>query len=284
MTATPAMTITSNWRKYFLRPDEGFGTTYERFVLHGYFSWLKTRYDIRSLLEAPSFGMSGVSGINSLWWAREGVEVTIVDQSLERIEAIQNVWRGIGVVAHMVCQSPASALLPFSDRSFDMSWNFAALWHVKDGGTYLRELARVTKKVLFLCVPNQQNILWALRPHDSREFELDNVRKDWIISSLAAHNWRLVKTGFFDVPPFPDIAMKKEDFVRRLGLGWLAKRMEAKEGKAMCILDHFSGRSPAMERNVMKFSFLERSPAWFKRLWAHHCFLLFEKNSVVLDI
>jgi hypothetical protein len=272
------MTTTNNWRQYFLNPDEGFGTTYERFVLHRYFAWLKGRYEIYSVLEAPSFGMTGVSGINSLWWAWQRAKVTVVDQCLERMEAIQKVWRQVGLAAHLVCQSPASSLLPFSDRSFDMSWNFAALWHVKDGGTYLSELARVTKTALFVCVPNQQNIFWALRPHDASDFDLDNIRTDWIIPSLAAHGWRLVETGLFDVPPFPDIAMKKEDFLRRMGLGRLAKWMEAKEGEGICILDYFTGRSPAMERQIMKFGLLERSPAWFKRLWAHHRFLLFEKD------
>ncbi len=278
MTAAATMTTGDNWREYFLNPYEGFGTTYERFVLHRYFTRLRTRYAVQTVLEAPSFGMVGVSGINSLWWAAQGVEVTIVDQCLERIEAIQKVWRGTGLAAHLVCQSPASAALPFSDRSFDLSWNFAALWHVKDAETYLGELARVTKRALFVCVPNQNNVLWGLRPHDAADFELANINTDWISSTLTAHNCRLLEAGLFDVPPFPDIAMKKEDFLRRLGMGWLAKRMEAKEAGAMCILDHFTGRSPAMERNVMKFGFLEQSPAWFKRLWAHHRFLLFEKN------
>ena len=278
MTATATTTLTNDWKRYFLHRDEGFGTTYERFVLHRYFTWLRTRYDIQSVLEAPSFGMVGVSGINSLWWASQQADVTVVDHCLERLEAIQKVWREVGLVARFACQSPASALLPFADRSFDMSWNFAALWHVKDAATYLSELARVTKRALFLCVPNQQNILWALRPHDPSVYNLENVRTDWIVSSLAAHNWRLAQTGFFDVPPFPDIAMKKEDFLKRMGLGWLAKWMESKEGQGMCILDFFTGRSPEMERQVMKFSLLEHSPVWFKRFWAHHRFLLFEKK------
>jgi len=274
-----AKIVTNNWRQYFLKPDEGFGTVYERFVLHRYFAWLKSRYDVHTLLEAPSFGATGVSGINSLWWASQRVEVTIVDQSLERMQSIQKVWRGTGLASRLVCQAPTSSILPFSDRSFDLSWNFAALWHVKDAGTYLGELTRVTKKALFLCVPNQQNICWKLRPHDTSDFDLDNIRTDWIISSLAAHNCKLVETGLFDVPPFPDIAMKKEDFLRRIGLSKLAGWMEAKkEGGGLCILDYFNGRSPEMERRVMKFGFLEQSPTWFKRLWAHHRFLLFEKN------
>jgi SAM-dependent methyltransferase len=276
------MTITNNWRQYFLGTHEGFGTTYERFVLHRYFKRLKIRYDIHTVLEAPSFGMTGLSGINSLWWASQRAEVTIVDQCLERMEAIQKVWSGVGLGVQLVCQSPASALLPFADCSFDISWNFAALWHVKDGATYLRELARVTKTALFLCVPNQQNICWKLRPHDAAEFYLDNIRTDWIASFLAAHHWRLVETGLFDVPPFPDIAMKKEEFLRRMGFERLAKWIEARKAGGTCILDYFTGRSAEMERQVMKFGFLEQSPAWFKRIWAHHRFLLFEKGGTRL--
>ena len=87
--------------------------------------------------------------------------------------------------------------------------------------------------------------------------------------------WKLVSLMF---PPIPDIAMKKEEFLRRMGFDRLAKWMEAKEGEGICTLNYFTGRSPAMERQVMKFSLLEQSPAWFKRLWAHHRFLLFEKK------
>lgn len=272
--------ITENWRQYFLNPDEGFGTIYERFVLHRYFARLKARYDIHSVLEAPSFGMTGISGINSLWWALTGTKVTIIDQCHERLQAIRNVWKATGFEAHLVCQSPTSALLPFGDRSFDMSWNFAALWHVKDGETYLKELCRVTRTALFLCVPNQLGVCWGLRPREAAGLHLENIGTDWIISILSTNNWKLVEEGFFDTPPFPDIAMKKEDFLRRMGFRWIAKRIESGAGKKASILDYFSGRSPAMERQAMKLDFLEQSPAWFKKLWAHHRFLLFELRCV----
>lgn len=275
-----AVTITINncWEDYFTKPHEGLGTTYERFILHDYFSWLKARYDVHTVLEAPSFGMTGVSGINSIWWASQGSKVTVVDQSAVRLEAIRKVWNETGLAADFVCQPTDSALLPFAGRSFDLAWNFAALWHVKDGATYLTELARVARKALFLCVPNQQNICWILRPHDAAEYELKNIRTDWIISRLAPVGWRLVKTGFFDVPPWPDIAMKKENMLKMVGLGKLAKSMESGESGGLCILDYFTGRSPSMEKDILKYGFLEHSPNWLKKRWAHHRFLLFEKE------
>lgn len=277
MTKTATITITNCWEDYFRKPAEGLGTTYERFILHNYFSWLKARYDIQTVLEAPSFGMTGVSGINSLWWASQGAKVTVVDQSAARLEEIDKVWKGAGLGAEFVYQPPTSAALPFADGSFDMSWNFAALWHVKDGEKYLAELSRVSSKALFICVPNKQNVCWVLRPHDADEYELKHINSDWIISCVEPRGWRLVKTGFFDVPPWPDIAMKKENMLRMVGLGGLAKSMESGQAAGLCILDYFAGRSPAMGKDILKYGFMEESPNWLKKWWAHHRFLVFEK-------
>jgi SAM-dependent methyltransferase len=274
-TTTP---ITSNWQKYFVNPDEGLGTTYERFVLHNYFSRFKARYDVRTIVEAPSFGMTGVSGINSLWWAQQGVEVTVVDQCLERMESIQKVWEQTGLKMNLVFQSPDSSVLPFADRSFDMAWNFAALWYASDGEAYLKELARVAKRALFICVPNSHNICWVTRPDDASDVNMDYINPDWIISSLVPYGWRLVERGFLDVPPWPHIELRKEEMLRRVGLSRIARAMEAKNA-GVCIVDYFTGRLPAMEGQVLKYSFLEQSPGWLKKYWAHHRFALFEKTA-----
>jgi SAM-dependent methyltransferase len=275
---TATITITNCWEDYFRKPHEGLGTTYERFILHNYFNWLKDRYNIHSVLEAPSFGMTGVSGINSLWWASQGAKVTVVDQSSTRLDSIQRVWSETGLEAKFLCQPPKSAALPFADGSFDLAWNFAALWHVKEGEKYLAELSRVTKKALFICVPNKQNVCWVLRPHDSNEYELQHINTDWILSCLMPRGWRLVKTGYFDVPPWPDIAMKKENMLRMIGMGKMANSMEdGKSGGGLCILDYFKGRSPEMGKDILKYGFMEQSPDWLKKYWAHHRFLALEK-------
>ena len=277
MTKTATITISNCWEDYFRKHDEGLGTTYERFILHNYFSRLKDRFDIHTVLEAPSFGMTGVSGINSLWWAAQGAKVTIVDQDLPRLEAIEKVWREASLAAEFLYQPPTSAELPLADCSFDMAWNFAALWHVKDGEKYLSELSRVTRKVLFVCVPNKQNVCWVLRPHNSEEYELKHINTDWILSCLAPRGWRLVETGFFDVPPWPDIAMKKENMLKMVGLGRLAKSMDSGNSKGLCILDYFSGQSPTMGKDILRYGFMEQSPNWLKKRWAHHRFLVLEK-------
>ncbi len=58
-----------DWKYYFETLHEGLGTTYERFVLHGYFNRIQDQYGVKTVLEAPVFGMTGISGINSVWWA-----------------------------------------------------------------------------------------------------------------------------------------------------------------------------------------------------------------------
>ena len=85
--------ITENWRRYFDEQDEGLGTTYERFILHRYFEKLRQEYVIQSVLETPSFGMTGVSGINSLWWASQRIDVTVIDNVEERLRLVEKVKR-----------------------------------------------------------------------------------------------------------------------------------------------------------------------------------------------
>ena len=61
------MTDDPAWRKYLTDYNEGLGLVYERFVLNDFLLYLKGQYGFQSVLEAPLFGMAGVSGINSAW-------------------------------------------------------------------------------------------------------------------------------------------------------------------------------------------------------------------------
>ena len=75
------MSIIDTWEQYFSNNNEGLGTTYERFILHRYFEDISTSFAIKNILEVPSFGMTGISGINSMWWAKRGTDVTVVDRN-----------------------------------------------------------------------------------------------------------------------------------------------------------------------------------------------------------
>ena len=81
------MTNFDTWRKYLTDYNEGLGLVYERFVLNDFLDDLRRQYDIHSVLEAPLYGMAGVSGINDVIFARNGATVTMVDDNAERIRA-----------------------------------------------------------------------------------------------------------------------------------------------------------------------------------------------------
>ena len=270
--------IVSNWERYFIDNNEGLGTTYERFILHRYFQKIQAEHTIDSVLEVPSFGMTGVSGINSMWWAAQTIPVTVVDNDIARIAAIAKIWRQSGLKVNLVCQDNFSRLA-FADNTFDLAWNFAALWFIPNLTDFFIELARVAKKAIFICVPNISNLFHHLHfdvPKGSEsDLFLSNIEPTSIQSAMAEIGWTIDKEGFFDIPPWPDIAMKKEDLLKRLGLHGMAKKWQKKRPGRMCILDYYANRDRELQQKVLKYDFLENMPLLFQRFWAHQRYFVF---------
>ena len=269
--------IVDSWRQYFADHDEGLGSTYERFVLNAYFRRFKKRFAVARVLEAPVFGMTGVSGINSMWWAANGADVTLVDDNEERVGLIRRVWGACSLKASVIARGLKGEPLPFSDRNFDLAWNFASIWFVQDLRSFLGELARVSTKAVFICVPNLDNVFNAKRvaglKHDPRIY-LDNIDPGRIKQCLSDMGWQADEEGFLDCPPWPDIAMKKEDFLKRLGCSFLVKKKQNND-RGLSILDYFNGSNKEMEKQVLKHGWLENAPGFLKKHWAHHRYLLF---------
>jgi SAM-dependent methyltransferase len=271
------ISITSTWPEYFRNSDEGLGTTYERFILHRYFEKLRKQFLVESVVEVPSFGMTGISGINSMWWAKKGINVTVVDERGDRLECIRKVWQGVSLRAEFV-QSDNCGSLPFETGAFDMGWNFASLWFVPDLTAFLEELTRITRKVVFICVPNRLGMGYISRRMLGDRCEglhYENIRPGRIKAAMRRLGWRVSDEGFLDVPPWPDIAMKKEDLLKKFGLGRVADRICPKGGNGSCILDYYGGRNEEMDKSFLKYAFLEESSWVFKRFWAHHCYAIF---------
>ena len=138
--------INSIWKQYFKNHHEGLGTTYERFILHNYFKRIKSKYSVQSVLEVPSFGMTGVSGINSMWWALEDTHVTVVDHSQERIDLIENVWRELSLSADYIYNSNDYERLLFKDNSFDVIFGSHVLEHLETPYKTLKDFYRYLKR------------------------------------------------------------------------------------------------------------------------------------------
>ncbi len=284
-----AIPIINNWKKYFYNHDEGLGSTYERVVFNNLLESITSKYGIKTVLESPSFGFTGVSGINSLNLAMNDIEVTITDNNVTRLCMIEKLYSeqftsknlehwGINFI-----YSKSFERLPFHDDMFDMSWNFSALWFVEDLNTFLSELSRVTKKMILLIVPNKTGLGYITQKISSDKsaqelFELFNTKwidKSLFIPILRDMGWGLIDNSYIDCPPWPDIGMMKEEFLQKCGLNILSDKDEEK-GKGLSILDYYCGEDNNLPERMMKYYWFEKLlPSIFKKFWAHHHYYLF---------
>jgi SAM-dependent methyltransferase len=280
-----ALPIVKTWRSYFENdPHEGLGSSYERVVLNFKLEQLRTRYGISSCLEAPVFGFTGLTGINSMGLAKSGVRVTLVDDHRERLGLIKSAWRQAGETFAGVVQDFTA--LPFADKSFDLGWNFSALWFVPDIRRLLEELTRVTRKAIFLCVPNPWGIgvfldKYISVPELRRELKDENVSPGKLIRCMRLLGWNLAESGYIDVPPWPDIGMKKEEFLKRLGLGFLATNRKSKTDRPLTIMKYYTGTDPDFLARMARYHWFEKqAPRLVKAVWAHHRYLLFDRDGM----
>lgn len=280
-----AIPILKFWEKYYSNPDEGLGSTYERFIINNVLYKVIKHFKISTVLEAPSFGFTGMSGINSMGLALNKCDITLLDHDQTRIDYIKKTWDQFNLPLDILFTEDYSKL-NFADKSFDMSWNFSALWFVKDLKAFLTELDRVSKKVILLMVPNQTGIGYLQQKHTGHDdlkkylnedcIKVKNIKKE--MSNLG---WKPINHQYIDCPLWPDIGMSKEDFLKKFNLDFILPKNKAEQTKpALTILDFYSGKIPSMEKEMKKYEFFEKhAPDSFKKIWSHHQYLLFIKNE-----
>ncbi len=264
--------------------NEGLGLVYERFVLNDYLLSLLKRFPIRTVLEAPAYGMAGITGINSVELARAGCSVTVVDEDEGRIGEARRIWSELGLKANWVC-CPGMKALPFPDGAFDLAWEWAGLWYLEDAEGFLRELARVSGRLLFIAMPNPRQPGYILRKHflepeffsrvDERWVDLRRVRE-----VVEKEGFRPLEEGFLDTPPWPDTVMPAAKLLEKLGVR--SRRLQARFSGSSWnwnIMDYYTGRDPTLKERVMRYAFLEDIlPPFFKSIWSHHRFILFARG------
>lgn len=263
--------------------NEGLGLVYERFVLNDYLLSLLERHTIRTVLEAPAYGMAGITGINSIELARAGCSVTVVDEDEGRIKEAMKIWDELDLRAQWVC-CPDMKALPFPDKTFDLAWEWAGLWYLKDAEGFLREMARVSGKLLFIAMPNPRQPGYILRKRFLEPEFFSRVDESWVDMGkikkvLRSEGFRPVEEGFLDTPPWPDTVMPAAKLLEKLGIK-SRKLRERFSGEAWNwnIINYYAGRDPALKARVMRYAFLEKTmPRFFKSFWAHHRFVLFSR-------
>lgn len=277
------------WKHYLTDYNEGLGVVYERLVLNDYLAALQKEYAIETVLEAPLFGMAGVSGINSVALAQGGAQVTLVDDNAERLTGVQRLWGELGLPTHCLLHQGWERL-PFEDDSFDLAWNWAALWHLSDGtsdagerpAALLHELARVSRRVVFVAMPNRAQVGYLLRKYLLERDFVRYVDEGWadirrVRRVLEGAGVRIVREGVLDVPPWPDTVMPAADVLKRLRIR--SRKLEGRfsaENWKWSTMAYYLGEQPETYDRVMRYAWLDhaRLPWRLKAIWAHHRYLL----------
>ncbi len=269
------------WVHYLTDYNEGLGLVYERFVLNDFLLYLKGQYGFSSLLEAPLYGMAGVSGINSVAMARVRTAVTLVDDNAERLAGVQRIWGELGLPARFALAEDWGKL-PFADASFEFVWNWAAIWHLREPDVLLREMVRCSSKLVFVAVPNPVQVGYQFRKYVAEPEFVKEIDERWtdigmIRRKLEALGVEILAQGVLDTPPWPDTVMPASELLGRLGIR--SKKLQGRfqgEGWRWSTMDYYLGNDPSLYDRVMKYAWLERlSIPWrLKQIWSHHRWVL----------
>jgi hypothetical protein len=266
--------------------DEGLGTVYERFILNDFFDLLIDSYAIDQVLEVPIYGMTGLTGINSVQFVRRGCKVTLVDSKEEKVKEALQIWKLLPYDGNYeVLYHEDLSRLPFRDASFKLVWNFAALWYVRQVESLLGEMARVSSNFVLIIVPNKKQIGYLLRKYLLDRKFFAGVDEKWVDTerismALTSLGMKIKDQGILDIPPWPDTCFPIRKIFDKPSIKGNSKRDKRNQFWTWDIMSYYLGRDQALKRKVERFSFLEKMwlPWQLKALWAHHQYLLFSKE------
>lgn len=278
-----AIPIIRNWKSYYPIANEGLGSSYERIVLNNLLLKLYKINRYKTVIESPCFGFTGISGINLVALAQKGCKVILEDHDLDRIELVGETWGQLSLPVELHFNLDYCKL-DYPDKSIDFGFNFSALWFVSDLPIFLSELCRVVRKQILICVPNRDGIGFKgqLRGYSKELYpnlHPENIDPHSIIWLMRKLGWSLVEENYIDCPPWPDIGMNKEEYLKQI-MGKKIVEPSPKSNlinaKSISIMPYYLGEDLSFANRMLRFGFLENNaPKFFKRIWAHHHYYLF---------
>jgi hypothetical protein len=271
--------------------DTGLGTTFERWALNRLLLRLFADASIRTVFEGPGDGMTGIAGINSLMLGVQGMSVTLLMPHAERAVFARSVWAYHAPKAPLVIVEQWNGeQLPFRDGEFDLAWNFNVMTRQVVPQTLLAELCRVSRRYVFICVPNRFNYsFWLHRLHHrvaGQPWEHGRVDlmqpQPWqpMFSELGLV---VRKTTWVDCPWWPDIV----DIGQLLGdffpfLKRWARRASPTNRYCWTVdrLPYYRpDLYPEVHQHMARLAYFENSShGWFQRCFAHHVGILAERG------
>ena len=272
--------------------DTGLGTTYERVAVARLLESLAARYAIRSVLEGPTDGITGIRGLNSVPLAQDGARVELVLGDADEVTIARRVWRELGLADHVTVRHSRDGRLDVPPRSFDLVWNFNSLPQVADPGALLSEMCEASAKYVLVFVGNTMNYGYPIHRLHHRA-----AHEEWSHGDVEMMNPRLVekmlgKRGFrvkerllVDTPWWPDIDSPIEEvaatflpFLKRFASG--SKRLQHYTWTPDNLPYFDPERRRRLEAELGKHFAIENARRFpFKVLFAHHRGILTERDD-----
>jgi SAM-dependent methyltransferase len=256
--------------------DEGIGTVYERVVIDDYFRRLQAERDIHTVLEIPADGVTGVPGINSLEFARNGGTVWLANPSQKMLDRARHVWQQQGLVDHVRLTYCEVDDIPFDDEAFDLVWNYCMFERFRDPASLVAEMKRISRRYVLIMTQNLHN---SGTPVHKVYHAIFNLKWDHgydrqmtfaaIRQAVLAQGLHIEEEGSIDIPPWMDTwDMPLRGVLKQL-LAVFDKKWEwrietlgtSENGATLWMMNFLRG----LEANL---------PEWFRRFQAHHLYVL----------
>ncbi|EKD56571.1 MAG: hypothetical protein ACD_58C00146G0008 [uncultured bacterium] len=268
-------------KKYY---NEGLGTVYEKLMLNELFLSLINKYSLKSILEIPIRGMSGIPGMNSYQFIKDGCNLTLADTDHQLIQDIKEYWQEVNRKPKIDYVSDLTNL-PYKNNSFDLVWNFSALWYHNNADKIIKEMVRVSKKYILISATNVWQPGYLLRKSWIDKNFFKTVNEKWtrlpeIKKVLKKEGVKIVKENVIDVPPFPDTCMPVGQLLEKFGIKSKNKSNQNDDNNWFwTTMDYYKGLDNELPNKVAKYTFVEKFPLpWqIKLYWAHHRYIIGEK-------
>ncbi len=218
--------------------DTGLGTTYERVAVARLLAGLADRYTISKVLEGPTDGITGISGLNSVPLARAGASVDLVLGDPDEVALAERAWEVLGLSDRVAIRVADGDSLGVEPRSHDLVWNFNSLPQVASADALLDEMCEASSRFVMVFVSNTWNYGFpihrlhhkvAREPWSHGDISVMNIRA--VAGKLADRGFKVVERLLVDTPWWPDIDSPIEEvaatflpFLKRFVSG--SKRLE----------------------------------------------------------
>jgi SAM-dependent methyltransferase len=271
--------------------DTGLGTTYERVALARIVEELAARHRIRSVLEGPVDGITGIRGLNSVPFAQLGARVEVALADAEEVELARAVWSSLRLAPPATVRRSSGWEMCAPPASFDLVWNFNALPQAPDPERVLDDMCRASARLVLVFVSNTANYGFPIhRLHHRAAHEpwshgspsAMNVRR--IERSLSRRGFRAAERLLVDVPWWPDIDSPIEEVAATFlpplrGRARSSARLARYTWTAADLPYFDPARRARLEAELSRHAFIENA-RWcpLRALFAHHRGILAERR------